>query len=70
MPHPTPPAIHERDGEYMKESGYFQGDGYMIFGDIDKAREEAYQDGRKSILDELAEDQKKFLEGFAYKPKI
>jgi flagellar biosynthesis/type III secretory pathway protein FliH len=40
---------------------------------IAKAQREAYQtgiqDGREEILNELNEEQRKFAEGFAYKPK-
>lgn len=33
----------------------------------DREREEAYELGRKSVLDELEEEQKKFTQGFAYR---
>jgi hypothetical protein len=36
---------------------------------IDKAYQTGIKDGREEILNELNEEQRKFAEGFAYKPK-
>lgn len=35
-----------------------------------QAMEEVFQEGRRSVLDEWEEDQKKLLEGFGYKKRI